>query len=311
MVFYRDKGDKFVTRVIPFTSDLDSVYAILMMQQADGGGDALEHVNKALYDAVNKLQWDRDTGMYKTIFLVGDFGPHMNYQDDVKYTVSCQKARKMGIIINTILMGNNSETEQVWRNISDCSHGNFAQTGMDVNNFEIKTPYDDSISIAQIRLDNQKLYYGNKQYKQEMELKKGKAAMLNTTVKEKSITAKRSEFYNTKSGKKAYYGRNELINDLEEGRVKLDTISAKALPDTMQKMSVEERAIYVKKIMDERNTIRQHIVELNQKRQAFIDAELAKKPVEEVTNSFNNTVFESVKKQSASKKIIIKGKAKY
>ena len=37
LVAYRDRGDQFVTQVLPLTDDLDQVYKVLMSYQADGG----------------------------------------------------------------------------------------------------------------------------------------------------------------------------------------------------------------------------------------------------------------------------------
>ena len=60
MVFYCDRGDKFITQKI------DALYAKLMEMAANGGGGATESVNKALCDAINTFQWRADTGIVKT-----------------------------------------------------------------------------------------------------------------------------------------------------------------------------------------------------------------------------------------------------
>ena len=39
---------------------------------ADGGGDGPEHVNKALHDAINEINWSDDDATLKIVFLVGD-----------------------------------------------------------------------------------------------------------------------------------------------------------------------------------------------------------------------------------------------
>ncbi|MBT8326307.1 MAG: hypothetical protein KJP21_01205, partial [Bacteroidia bacterium] len=40
MVFYRDRGDQFVTKVYPMTENIDSIYSELLAIGAAGGGDA-------------------------------------------------------------------------------------------------------------------------------------------------------------------------------------------------------------------------------------------------------------------------------
>ena len=42
LVAYRDRGDRYITQVLPLTEDLDKVYTTLMEYEAEGGGDAEE-----------------------------------------------------------------------------------------------------------------------------------------------------------------------------------------------------------------------------------------------------------------------------
>ena len=48
LVAYRDRGDQYVTQVLPLTEDLDKVYSTLMDYEAAGGGDEEENVRRAL-----------------------------------------------------------------------------------------------------------------------------------------------------------------------------------------------------------------------------------------------------------------------
>jgi len=54
LVAYRDRGDEYVTQVLPLTEDLDKVYMTLMNYDAAGGGDMQEDVRRALADGVKK-----------------------------------------------------------------------------------------------------------------------------------------------------------------------------------------------------------------------------------------------------------------
>src|SRR5713226_8152037 len=47
LVAYRDRGDTYVTKVVPLSEDLDKVYSKLMDFQAEGGGDTPEDVRQA------------------------------------------------------------------------------------------------------------------------------------------------------------------------------------------------------------------------------------------------------------------------
>src|SRR4051812_24108853 len=91
LVAYRDKGDNYITQIHELSDDLDAIHGKLKTFQAAGGGDAPEHVNLALHDAVRKIKWSGDRKTLRIIFLVGDAPPHMDYTDDVKYPDTCKK----------------------------------------------------------------------------------------------------------------------------------------------------------------------------------------------------------------------------
>src|ERR1044072_111009 len=59
LVAYRDRGDQYVTQVLPLTEDLDKVYSVLMDYQAEGGGDEPEDVRAALAEGVWKAGWSQ------------------------------------------------------------------------------------------------------------------------------------------------------------------------------------------------------------------------------------------------------------
>lgn len=125
LVAYRDKGDRYVTQVHDFTSDMDAVYARLMSFQADGGGDTPEHVSAALHDAVHRLQWSSQ-GL-RVVFLVGDAPPHLDYQDGFDYRRAVQAARQKGLAVETIQCGGDPQTAAVWQEIAGLGGGQYAR----------------------------------------------------------------------------------------------------------------------------------------------------------------------------------------
>jgi len=171
IVAYRDRGDAFVTQVIDLNTDIDQIYGQLMKLSAGGGGDTPESVNQALYDAINTIQWDNKQSTMKTVFLVGDCPPHMDYSDDVKYPESCKNANRKDIVVNTLLMGGNHSTAQVWREIASLGHGEFFEVGMDAGVIAVATPYDEIIKEKSKVLEESKTYVGTKEYRTEQEEK--------------------------------------------------------------------------------------------------------------------------------------------
>src|SRR5277367_4072258 len=51
LVAYRDRGDQYVTKVFPFTENIDDMVKDISQLQAAGGGDGPEAVNQGLHSA--------------------------------------------------------------------------------------------------------------------------------------------------------------------------------------------------------------------------------------------------------------------
>ncbi|MCH8972254.1 MAG: VWA domain-containing protein, partial [Acidobacteria bacterium] len=170
LVAYRDRGDRYVTKLVDLSADLDSVYAKLMDFQADGGGDTPESVNKALYDAVHDMSWSQGDQAYQVIFLIGDAPPHMDY-NEVRYPAIVADALEKGIVINTIQCGGMSTTVAPWTQIASLGHGKFFQVEQAGGAVAYTTPYDDKIAELSAKLDDTRLYYGTAEEKARMKSK--------------------------------------------------------------------------------------------------------------------------------------------
>ncbi|MBC7485343.1 MAG: VWA domain-containing protein [Cytophagaceae bacterium] len=311
LIFYRDRGDAFVTRKIQLSKDLDDVYEQLMTITADGGGDGPESMNQGLYEAVTLMPWNTDTTVFKSIFLVGDYESHMDYPNDVKYSRSCSIAKEKDILINTILMGNNDVAKKIWKEIAACSGGEFLQVDMNANNLTVTTPYDDKIADVSTKMDDTRIYYGSNEQKQKQYIKKSQSDKLNSGITS-STAARRAEYNNnTKSGKDAYIGDHELVNDYKSKKVDLTKIPTTQLPDAIQKMDVPQREKYLDSLTTQRDQLQKEMDALIVQRKAYIEVELKKKKKEEVSESFDNKVYENVKRQAAKKNIEMKDGVKY
>ena len=101
LVAYRDRGDEYVTKVFPFSSNIDQVVKDISSLQANGGGDGPEAVNEALHASVHDLNWSTDRKTVKVLFLIGDAEPHY-YPNDYSWETESKQAIANGIQINTI-----------------------------------------------------------------------------------------------------------------------------------------------------------------------------------------------------------------
>lgn len=128
LVAYRDRGDQYVTKLFPFTDDIDKIVKDISGLQAAGGGDTPESVNEALHVAVNDLGWDKDKHTAKLLFLIGDAAPHQ-YPNDYNWKDESKKAISSGIQINTLACGGlegQADGMEAFREIAKLSDGKFA-----------------------------------------------------------------------------------------------------------------------------------------------------------------------------------------
>ena len=118
MVAFKDRGDAYVTRVYPMTTNLQAFQKDVADIRANGGGDIPESVNEGIHVALTKLDWGQDA-VAKMAFLVGDAPPHLDYAQDFDYAVDMKDAAHRGIQIVTVAASGMDVLGQiVWRQIA-------------------------------------------------------------------------------------------------------------------------------------------------------------------------------------------------
>lgn len=100
LVAFRDLHDDYVTKIFPFTDDIDKVVRDISDLNAHGGGDAPEAVASALHASVHDLKWDSSSKTLKLLFVIGDAGP--TTKDRCDWRAEAKDAIASGIQINTI-----------------------------------------------------------------------------------------------------------------------------------------------------------------------------------------------------------------
>ena len=295
LVAYRDRGDRYVTKLVDLSADLDSVYAKLMDFQADGGGDTPESVNKALYDAVHGMSWSQVDQAYQVIFLVGDAPPHMDY-NEVRYPAIVADALEKGIVINTIQCGGMSTTVAPWTQIASLGHGNFFQVDQAGGAVAFTTPYDHKIAELSAKLDDTRLYYGTIEEKARMKRKVAATDKLHASASVASL-ARRGVFNATLGGRTNLLGENELVDAIASGTVEFDEIDTEALPAALKPMARAEQKAYVADLATKRDDLQRRIRTLSADRDSYLE-----KKVEEaggLKDSLDQQLYEAVKAQAA------------
>lgn len=295
LVAYRDRGEAYVTKVVDLSKDLDSMYATLMDFAAAGGGDGPESVNQALYDAVNKVSWSQDAGTYKVVFLVGDAPPHMDYPNDVKYPVTLAQAKKKGIAVNTIQCGVNGHTTHQWRHIAQLGNGNYFQVGQAGNAVAVATPFDAKLAELSRKLDDTRLYYGDKEAKVKQEKKVAATKKLHASSSVES-RARRAAFNASKSGKANRLGENELVDDVASGRVDLSKIERDDLPQPMQAMAPKEQKALIEETAKQRQVLQGQIAKMSQERAGYLKKKVKQSGAGK--DSLDEKIYTTVRKQA-------------
>jgi hypothetical protein len=122
-VFYRDRGDEYITRYVDFQSDLLKVLNFIKLQRASGGGDVPEAVHLALQTALDSLHWST-TARSRILFLVTDAPPHDEAKDKMFQMI--QKAAQKGVrIIPVICKGADKSTEFIMRSMALATNGTY------------------------------------------------------------------------------------------------------------------------------------------------------------------------------------------
>lgn len=122
-VFYRDKGDLYLTRNVAFNDDLLKTLNFIKLQSAGGGGDTPEAVDEALGTALDSLQWNPGART-RLLFLVLDAPPHNEAKERIRNLTL--KAAAMGIrIVPVACSGTDKSTEFLLRSIALATNGTY------------------------------------------------------------------------------------------------------------------------------------------------------------------------------------------
>jgi Mg-chelatase subunit ChlD len=294
LVAFRDKGDAYITKVIPMTDDLDQIHSHLKTFKAEGGGDLPESVNQALDDSVNKIKWSTDKETLRIIFLVGDAPPHMDYTDDVKYPVTCKLACEKGIIINTIQCGNDADCEKYWKDICKKAEGSYVKIAQDGGvRPVVATPFDKRLAEINTDLARSTLVYGNRDRQLADKGKADDAARLSAPE-----AAARGAF----QAKNAQVATYDLIDNINAKRVRLEELKDEELPEQLRGKPVEEQKRVLAEVEKKREDLRKEAIELDKKRSDFIAQEQAKL-ADKGKSGFDAQVLEILRKQAKPKGI--------
>jgi hypothetical protein len=209
----------------------------------------------------------------------------MDYNDDVKYPITCKKAVGKGIRLNTIQCGNDPECTKYWKDIARLGSGAYVAIPLEGGVRKITTPHDKRLAEINGDLVRLTLLYGPAA-KRETDSKKLDVARALAT----EVAADRAG-YLAKEGKTAAY---DLLDNIRAGKVKLESLRVEDLPADMQKMTAQERRDYLAKVARTRTKLLQEAYDLDRQRNVLIGKELNRNK-----DSFDSQVLEMLRKQAS------------
>jgi hypothetical protein len=124
VVFYRDRGDAFITKSLPFTRSADDAVSFISSTTAEGGGDYPEDMNSGL-EAMMRQHWSRDA-VPQMLFLLADAPPQQYAGQDYTYNEAIQDAAANGIAIYPVAAsGVDKPTEFLFRAMAAMTGGKY------------------------------------------------------------------------------------------------------------------------------------------------------------------------------------------
>ena len=100
-MLFRDYRQQYLTKALPFSSDLKKIQSTLNGVKVAGGGDLPEAIHEAIYDAAVKMDWH---GTRRLMLLITDAPPHLRPRGKITEEHALKAAANRRIKISAILL---------------------------------------------------------------------------------------------------------------------------------------------------------------------------------------------------------------
>ena len=259
-----DKSNGYVTKLLDYTSDLDTISTVLFSLTTNGGEEYCGH---AIANALKELQWRDNPNIYRVIFIAGN---EPFNQGNEKYINSCNSAKEKGIFINTIHCGDSLKgVKEFWAD--GASKGNGSYFFINQNSVkEIATPYDSVLGTMGQTFNttywgfgnNASFYLSNQTIQDNNAKSKGKSAGV------ARIAAKTTSVYSN--------SKWDVVDAFQADSTWLEKTKEEELPEKMKGLTLVEKKVMIDSLAKSRNDIKNEIARLNKLRLEYIAANTPK-----------------------------------
>jgi len=283
-----DPGKGYIKQLSSFTTDLDSLSRDLFRLRTNGGS---EYCGQVIHTSLDELQWDPSPSNYKVIFIAGneDF-----LQGSVSYTIACEKAKKKGVIVNTIYCGpREMGIREHWNLGGECGSGSFTVINKDAQEENIPTPYDTTLYVLNKKLNGTYINYGTGgDYKLE--------AMVQTDALNYNHSAKASaKRMEVKGNRQAYNNASwDLVDAGYYDSTFITKVDLKTLPDSLKNKSRAQLWELVKQKNAERDRVQKDIMNATVQRENYINAEKARRANNKTEATLETEIERIIKEQA-------------
>ncbi len=279
----------FVRQVLPFTDDLDLVSEELFALQTSGGD---EYCGTVIQAAVRDLDWSHVDQDYRAIFIAGN---EPFDQGHVDFHASCHDAVHHDIVVNTIFCGRLSEGIHThWKEGADLTDGAYMSIDQEASVVHIDTPQDKEILELNVKLNLTYIAYGasGREGKARQEAQDANASNFTGSLLSRAATKSTANY--TNSGW-------DLVDAVQQGKVKLADCQPDQLPEAMREMSPQQQQTYLDTKAQERSAIQARIRELTAQRKAYVAQAMKDRAGDDAANTLDAAIINAVRQQAQKK----------
>ncbi len=278
---------------VDFTDDLDLVSERLFALTINGGE---EYVARVVDAATRSLKWSDQKDALQMIIVAGNESaeqdPLLPFRDALK------RAIERGIVVNSIYCGMPSDSlAPAWREVATLADGHFASIDQSLGATAIATPFDEELTSLSSAINATYLPFGaagawsaSNQMRQD-----ANAEGLNEAAAAQRCVTKGSELYSCSGW--------DLVDASKGETFKLEEVKDEHLPEAMRSMTLEERNAHITAAAATRSELQKSIVELGEKRRAFVVVE-EQKQASEGGKSFDAAIRTAIRAQASGKGFI-------
>lgn len=281
----------YIRQVVPLTTDLDLLSEKLFALKTNGGS---EYCGEVISVATRVLDWSNDRRAYKAIFIAGN---EPFTQGNVDYKSACASAIARGVVVNTIHCGPEDVGRQgQWTDGAKRGEGRSMNIDQDRAHVAIVAPQDEEINRLSVELNVTYIPYGK-----EGEVASRRQVAQDQLATENAMAGASVERAVAKSSRQYDNARWDLVDAERDGKVDLDKLDAKDLPEAMQTLAPRERRAYVEQQGAKRAEIQAKIKALNEDRVKYVAVKEMETTTATGTDTLDSAIVKAVREQIAEK----------